>query len=528
MTIQPSSTPAQMPVAADLARSARTGRSNVSQNYLLSVRAFIATHSSYDDFVSSYIDAEEAHAKDTSAGKPTTQVLWRKYKAANYHLLQLRTAIIKVVWSHQIYLSVEVVDRLLFDIISDITKIDPIAEFFDFVINKGLHQPGFVLYPLHSFGIQGFGIFDIYKDKRKPYIEIKKAGLMITAQTNSKDKTVEFLYNVRKSFKIKQKLPRNFAMHLHNSVTDWLTRNPLLALRINSLSTGYYQNQFIIITKLHAAKSLLLMLSVFYGDDRSDPDLRNLSTARTNNFQTLNINHYIVFEMIVGGRELEDLRTPMNLSRAEMANLCDLNVDINPLEWVQPDKKAVYKKVLKAISTFEGFYLSEWLLGDREATRPRVLRKIHLSLSYFQRSFRSNQHEDEAVVSLAVAFETLLTDGYLGGGGVKQRVARRVGICTRGRKDATELKREVERLMERRGETVHQGFSGITLNLRLARQAYVLCFIKVLEKFPTLTNGIGEPLRILLGDNPPPPPPPCPTCGAPVSRRRSASSNSSP
>jgi hypothetical protein len=53
-----------------------------------------------------------------------------------------------------------------------------------------------------------------------------------------------------------------------------------------------------------------------------------------------------------------------------------------------------------------------------------------LSLDWHRRSFSATARDSEAVIALAVAFETLLSDFYAAG--VTEKIVARVGLCLKG------------------------------------------------------------------------------------------------
>ncbi len=486
------------PSSAQLASQIEGRAVSNLKGYLTKERSFLSGHNNYDDFIDKCIKAEEA--AESATAKAQDKKLWGDYQRATKLLVQARAGLLRVLWRHDVYLSSNVVDRLLFEFACDASVTDLIGTFFSFVLDRGLHNPGFVLYPVHSFGIQGFGFLGLLETST-PHVDLRSAGIILTPQTNSKEKTLDFIDQVRAALGITQTVPCDFQWEFNSEVLAWLTKNPLLAVRMSSVTSGYYENQLIIVVKLRIATALVLMLATMGDTDRSNPDAYNLSTTRTNNWETLDINHYIVFEIgtAVGDNTLDVRRTPMNLSRTELATLSDLNVDIDPLDWTKPERQALLHTITYGVAELERGYLSDWILGDRKSTRAKVFRKLYLSVSYFHRSFRSTQQTDESTVALAVAFETLLTDGYQRGG-VKARVARRVAICVAGQADESSIKSEVGKLMERRGEVVHEGASDISVDLNAARRAYVLCFLEVVAKLPQLTPGLSQPVGHLLGD----------------------------
>lgn len=492
-----SSVPAQTPSPGALKSLANQDPIQRVERFFAARRETLDQIKDFDDFIMLQLAAEEA--ADASGATQESRAIAREMKAISYHIALARAEFLRVLWGEGLYLSAAVADRVIFALASDPAVTDLAGDFFAWVVGRGIHHHGFVLYPLHSFGIQGFGFAELMQGTLKSHISLPEAGVVIGAQTNDKGKTLHFLDLACTDLGINAPVPQDFQWEFQRGALKWLTLNPLMVVRISSRTSGYYENQFIIALKLRLAKALVLMLAALDGSDRSDPDAYNLSTARTNNAETLDINHYIVFEATGNGQPLIAIRTPMNLSKAELTELSDVSVDIDPIAWSRTDRKGDLDSIRSALQALENSYVADCILDRGTTTRAAVVRKMHSSIRYFSRSFRARQDDDEAAVSLAIAFELLLTDGY-GRGGVKARVARRVKLCLTHRANGADLEREVQRLMERRGNVVHEGSSKIELDLNGARQAYVWCFLSVIGALHHIREGASQPVGDALGD----------------------------
>lgn len=459
-------------------------------------QTFLQSHSDFDDFIDKFVTAGEV-AEAPGANRSAIAAN-KEYLRVEKLLAGTRIELMKVLWAHDVFLSSGTVDRILFYLASKSTGGDIVKEFFDFVLVRKLHNTGFVLYPIHSFGIQGFGLAGLMK-LTIPDVDLREAGVFLSAQTNNVERTLAFLDRARLAFGISHPLPGSLRSEFMREHFAWTTKNPLLALKMSSTTSGFYENQFVIMVKLQLATALVQMLATLGQTDRTNRESRNLSTARTNNYETLDFNHYVVFEANEAKPELDPLRTPMNVSRSDLVSLAEMNIDIDPSSWSDPEKQAILSQIQHGLGALEAGYLSEWVLGEKTSTRARVLRKVFLSVSYFHKSFRSAINTDEAVVSIAIAFETLLTDGYQRGG-VKNRIARRVPLCLANDPDRSDFVREVQKLMEYRGQVVHEGTSDISIDINAVRRAYVRCFLAVMACLPNIKQGASQPVGDVLGD----------------------------
>lgn len=243
------------------------------------------------------------------------------------------------------------IDRVLFDLLITGQGKDFASRFFDLIRKKTLHHPGFVLFPLHSFGVLGLGFYHFFK-KNMVNMFLEDAGIAITAQTNNREQTIDFLENVRNVFGIKHHIPVDTLEHLTRSrPLRWFSGNQLLAVRIHSFSGSYYENQFVYILKLRLYSAMIMMLSALegssyandilrHGKSANDDVMKHGSSAKVNNWQTLDIKHYLVFETPIGKKkELSVYCVPMNKSRLELAQLSDLNVQIDPRYWTKRELK---------------------------------------------------------------------------------------------------------------------------------------------------------------------------------------------
>lgn len=420
--------------------------------------------------------------------------------AAEHNLRIVRAELARILWKNDVFIGVDVIDRILFGLVHSGNGTDIVSEFLAWVQHRGFHRAGFLVYPLHSFGIQGLGFYSALK-KSLPHLTLGDAGLAITAQTNNKEKTSAFLNHVRDAFDIKQKIPADLIEHFRKSrQLEWIDCNPLLALRVRSFTGTYYENQFIYMLKLRMSTALVMMLSVMEKPVPEDKRLIHGSSAHVNNWQTLDIRHYLSFEAAVGrASELTAYCIPTFPSKLELALLSDLNVDIDPRVWSKPRATKRLAGLHGTLTVIERGYLNNVILGVRDSLQSRVYRKLITSIDYFRRSFSAGVRDSEAAIALAIAFETLLTDHYA----LKstERILRRVRICLRGVNGTRRLRGAVGQLFDCRGAIVHQGSAPAFSELEMARRAYVYCIQHVVSRLPHLPRESGKPIADILGDN---------------------------
>jgi hypothetical protein len=418
--------------------------------------------------------------------------------ALEHHLRKARAVLARTLWGQEVFLGIDVIDHLLYDVYAH-TSGDPIKQFFEVVAAEGLHRPGFVLYPLHSFGVLGFGFFRFFQNAEF-HLMLADAGVALTAQTNSAEASLRFLNGARKSFGIRKRIPNDSVEHFARSRSlKWLERNPLLAVKVRSFTGSYYENQFVYILKLRMSTALIMMLSAMGKQYDRDDFLERSSSARVNNRQTLDIRHYLVFETPPRKRsELLAYCVPMNVARLQLADLSDLSADLDARAW--RSKRAIRRLdgIHAALRKIETGYLTHVVIGTKHRVAQRVHRKLLDSIDYFRRAYSAGAKPSEAIVWLAVAFETLLTDHYAPQ--VNARIERRVNICLAGMTGARKYSRAVAELFEHRGAIVHQGRATGDLDLLTPRRAYILCLQHVASLLDHLPRESGSPIGTLLGD----------------------------
>ena len=422
----------------------------------------------------------------------------KRGKAIEHHITALRAALAAALWKRQIFLGIDVIDRLIFDVVHhNATQI--LADFFSALFHHGVPAPGLVVYPLHSFGVLGFGLFT-FLTKTRPDFIIKDAHLAMTPQTNDNDASADFLDRAARELGLTRTIDRNDLQHyIRSRPLKWFKSNPLLVVALSTTTSGYYENQFIFMLKLRLSTALIMMLGVVGDQTDADERYRGFSTARTNNWQTLDIKHYLVFEPSLRDKtKLEGRAVPMNAARIKLAELSDLNADIDPVAW--SSKRAIKKldPILGALQAIEAGYLEHHVLGDRKTLKANIYRKFLDSVDYFRRSMSADADERHSAVSLAIAFETLLMDEYAGG--VTRRLHGRVKLCLKGVKGVRKMRKAVEDLFRARGAVVHSGRTDLQVDLLTARRAYVACLIAVTGKLGALPNKGERAIGRMLGE----------------------------
>lgn len=411
------------------------------------------------------------------------------------HFSALRSEMAAGLWPEQLFIGSSVLDELLFEALIDQTISDPVAHVFQRIVTSGVHEPGMIVYPVHSFGVLGFGVVQ-FLTQADAYVDLPEAGVCLTAQTNSIEGTLQFLEHARSTFGINKSVPRDSVKHHRRSSLDWLEKNQLLAVKVHSFSGYTYENQALLTVKLEIATSLIFMLATLQ-PSRDNELLLSSSSSRINNFQTLDINHYLVLERTPStGEELNARRIPMNVKRSELVNLCDLQIDIDPDHW--SEKPDILGKLVESLDEVGKGYTRAATLRQNQVA-DRMYRKLFGALSFYRRSFHSQAKRGEPAIFLATAFEMLLTDYF--SPGVKNRLKRRYKLAVASDEEVSNLSGLIGELYDRRSETVHQGKVEGPIDLRLVQKAFVFAFIGVVARMKALPQESSQPIADILGDH---------------------------
>lgn len=113
-----------------------------------------------------------------------------------------------------------------------------------------------------------------------------------------------------------------------------------------------------------------------------------------------------------------------------------------------------------------------------------------------RKSYRESDDTGEAVVYLAAAFEILLTDNYASG--ISKRIVERIDTLLKGVKGSKIFSKSVEKLYDMRSEYVHSGFVEDTIEINVARNAFIHTFINLCSRLDKIPNKGNEPIKAII------------------------------
>ncbi len=479
--------PAVRSLAASI-RSTRRGKQTLADaaDYLVDHRAELAL---FEDPEHLAISTDREYALPG-----TTNATIRTAKALSHNIAALRGEMGKELWARQIFIDAEILDELIFYVAREGHGSEPVVGVLEWIRDARATRPGLLVFPLHSLGVLGAGLL-APSHGRVSFVNAAR-GYALTPQTNDLDRTLEFLDEARAAFGISQAIPVELLRHWRRSrPTGWLERNPLLVVRTVHVPGSYYGSEWLLVSRVRAATGLLAMLAALQ-PERADRAPRLFSSRMMNNWQTLDIHHYLTLFAGVGrSRELGGQCIPIHSGRTFVSELSDLAIDIDPAHWRRRD--ALAKRVHDAVDVVYAEYLRAQFARKPDA-RERTVRKLFESMCYFRRAFQGAPGSWSGKVALATAFELLLLDSS---SAIRHTLVRRSKLLLKGTAGTRSMQAAVEDLYVARSELVHAGDDSADVDLRFAREAYVRCFVEIAGRITSLGRQSATPLGDLIGDS---------------------------
>ncbi|KAA1426901.1 hypothetical protein [Nocardioides antri] len=449
-----------------------------SADYLLRNRAELRTYPSVD-VLAMYSDPEYAPSTATPGDI-------KKAKALVHHFTQVRSAIAQALWSREIFIGIDVIDELAFHGAQDNNVTDLLLECLTRIRDGRMNRPGLIIFPVHSFGVLSAGLF--YPLRRGQLTIVNPdSGYALFPQSNDMGRTFGQLQRAAERLGVNKSLPRDLLEHWRLSRgAEWLERNPLLVVRANHLPGSYYANEHLLMNRVQSVVGLLSLLAALQ-PATTDRAGFLMSSSRTNNWETLDIHHYLaLYDPPAHKTELAGDCVPIHGGRVEVSEMAALGFDLDPTYWrrqvaLGADMQAQVEKLYIA-------QLKLKVAGKRLNAPGRTVNRLFDSLQMFRRSFADSADDWTGRVALSTAFETLLTDHY---GKVRATLMSRCKELMRGQRGTRAMQQAVGDLYASRSELVHGAEQTTSADMYLARRAYALCFLalsKRIDQIPTVTS----------------------------------------
>jgi len=105
------------------------------------------------------------------------------YSGLMHHMLVIRSELAKVLWRHEIYIGISIIDELVFQSAKK-APAQICQDVLSFLSKSHAGNSGFVLYPLHGFGIEQ-APFLRSDPELKPFLHFRSMGICLSPQSNS-------------------------------------------------------------------------------------------------------------------------------------------------------------------------------------------------------------------------------------------------------------------------------------------------------------------------------------------------------
>lgn len=474
----------RLPAVAGLADEIRGKGNNSpdkSTDYLARNRAELLTYPSID-VLAMFSDPEYAPST-------TTPQTMKQAKALVYHFTKVRSAIAHELWSRGIFIGIEIIDELAFHGARDDNVTDLILECLTRIRDGHMNRPGLILFPVHSFGVLSAGLF--YPLRRGQLTIVNNdSGYALFPQSNDLSRTFDQLQRAAAGLGVNRAVPRELIEHWRKSRgAEWLERNPLLVVRANHLPGSYYANEHLLMNRVQSIVGLLSLLAALQ-PATSDRVGYLMSSSRMNNWETLDIHHYLaLYDAPARKTELAGDCVPVHGGRMEVSELAALGFDIDPTYWrrqvtLGTDMQAQVEKLYLA-------QLQLKLAGKKLNAQGRTINRMFGSLQMFRRSFANSTDDWTGRVALSTAFEMLLTDHY---GGVRATLASRSKELMRGQRGTRAMQQAIGDLYVSRSEFVHGAEQTTSADMHLARRAYALSFLELSKRVDQISATTPTPI----------------------------------
>lgn len=388
-------------------------------------------------------------------------------------------------WRQQIFVSPSFLELIIFDALLNAVASNLLTYINSAIKASGLTRDSVVIFPLHSFGFASRD-FQIYRRRHPAYAQ--REDFRLYSQSNSLDSTIDNIFGYLDAIKLpnRSKLDPETIRHYYRSRNmKWLEQNPILISKFRFSQWPLRDNVSVIreqitfvTTKIFFMKVLLDARSLTLGKYPA------FSTRNVNNFETLDIRHFLTVASAKGAAEF--LSIPIHARNTFIFDDTNLNfvLDMDAhrgFKWG--------KRVFTAVDTVRAGAIQFRATKTGEFAKYAMLSN---SLRYFRRAVRSYNAEDRAV-DLNTAFEIILLDKN--DSNKRGRMLDRSWSALRRSRIATMkvLQQQLGDLISERNAVVHNGHRVTkSLDFTTLFHAYTRLFLKVVDDIQSIDSRTSE------------------------------------
>lgn len=363
------------------------------------------------------------------------------------YLLQIKEHVLRRYRSRDTYVSPAALDHIIFHAVSTCEAADAERAIHTAIAENGLNRTSVVVFPLHSFGFTYLGARVLVKGIRDLHFEYDNFRLV--PQSNSFPATKRAILDYVDAICLpnRAKLDAQLFDHFRRSRDlKWMERNPLMMIHFRFSQYENWDNVLYILEKLAFVTTKLYFIQALSPVDPEDG--RYFSTRNTNNFETLDIRHFLTISTRRGGIAVNCL--PVYVRRPWVFDYVHMNATISIKG--KPDEPW-FDDALRAIDTVHRGFVAFQLQQQKADLK---YYRLASALKYFRRSVKAVAAEDR-VINLNTAFEIMLLD--------HREMAKRHNILERTWRlfrSRTSLRRKIIRerlgaLINERNSIIHDG-----------------------------------------------------------------------
>ncbi len=418
-------------------------------------------------------------------------------KACEFHMTQIRNALIHILWGNEIFIGATIIENLIFYSFKDTKVQDSISHIAGIILDIHDLGKGVAVFPIHSVRLPTT-LFA--KSAEVVSMNLDEFGIRVFPQSNSLERSIDHIHETIESFGIPNKLPDELLKHWYRSrPLKWLSHNPILIVKLHNVPGSYYENQRALVESIHFATSLIYGLSVLSSHNK-DEELFN--TRMVNNWETLDYKHYLALYPVKNDGPLEGDCIPIQRNNASIVEISDLDIFLSS-EAAEKVDRQIFDKFADGIAQNRSYFFSHVQFGTKESkntAQARLARKLTSSLRAFRRSHLSTIYSEEHVYNLATAFEILLTDNYSRGVARTLQLQTEDAMRSAGIRDWIDRGEEVSRLYDYRCQITHSGSASIDMpdELKRLRETFVIAYSQISTELKNISPNSSQPVKDIL------------------------------
>ena len=316
------------------------------------------------------------------------------------YLSHIKEFVLNYYWEKDIYISPSALDYIIFHVIKTATPSTAADMVFEQVEKSGLHRRSVVIFPLHSFSFRDIGPSLLFKGV--PDVHLEHGNFRVIAQTNSFAKSKEAVLRYLEDIHLpnRKSLDADLFDHFFRSrQLVWFERNPIMFINFRFSQWERFDNLRYILDKVSFLSIKLYFLASLV--KHSDDARPFFSTGMVNNFETLDIHHFLTVTTSTQHSTVNCL--PIHARRSMVFDFTNINVTLDLKGAVQRER------IIHAFNTVERLHRGFAAYQIANKKRDTKFFRFAASLKQFRRSFQSVSDVDR-VIFLQTAFESLLID----------------------------------------------------------------------------------------------------------------------